>query len=91
MSCLTSARRAQIKARLEIKNTQLTNTYSLLDKLIADPNQMYRFDSGEGMQQASHKKLSDVEKLISSLESEINRLETKLAGKGIVNMNMRRC
>lgn len=90
MSCLSSARRASITARLVIKNGQLTAAYGLLDQLLADPNQMYRLDTGEGMQQASHKKLNDVEKMISTLESEINRLETKLAGKGIVNMNLRR-
>ena len=90
MSCLSSARRVQIAARLIIKNTQLTAAYALLDQLLADATQMYRLDTGEGMQQAQHKKLIDVEKIISTLESEINRLETKLAGKGIVNMNMRR-
>lgn len=90
MSCLSSAQRAKIAARLAIKNTQLTAAYALLDILLADPTHMYRFDSGEGMQQGQHKKLADVEKIISTLESEINRLETKLAGKGIVNMNLRR-
>lgn len=90
MSCLSSARRAQIAARLTIKNSQLIAAYALLDKLLADSTQMYRFDSGEGSQQATSKKLTDVEKIISTLESEINRLETKLSGKGIVNMNMRR-
>ena len=90
MSCLSSARRAQIKARLVIKNAQLTAANGLFDQLLADPNQSYRFDSGEGSQQSSHKKLIDAQNTVSILESEINRLETKLLGKGIVNMNLRR-
>ncbi len=90
MSCLSSARIAQIKARLVAKELQLKAANELFDKLLNNPYQMSRFDSGEGSQQSSQKKLTDVQKTISTLESEINRLEVKLARKGIVNMTMRR-
>lgn len=90
MSCLSPARIAQIKARIAAKQLQLTAADALLDELLKNPYQMSRFDSGEGSQQSSQKRLIDVQKTISTLESEINRLEAKLARKGIVNMNMRR-
>lgn len=90
MSSLSSARIAQIKQRLAVKELQLTAAYALLDELLANPYQMSRFDSGEGSQQSSQKKLTDAQKAISTLESEINRLQAKLARKGIVNMTMRR-
>lgn len=90
MSCLSPARIAQIKANLAVKELQLTAANELFSELLNNPYQMSRFDSGEGSQQSSQKKLTDVQKTISTLESEINRLDAKLARKGIVNMNMRR-
>lgn len=90
MSCLSSSRIAQLKARLTKKTAQLDAANLLYDELLTDSTESYRFDSGEGSQQAKSKKLSDVQDQISILESEIDRLQAKLAGKGIVNMNMRR-
>jgi uncharacterized small protein (DUF1192 family) len=90
MSCLSSSRIAQLKARLNKKTAQLDAANLLYDELLTDSTESYRFDSGEGSQQAKSKKLSDVQDQISILESEIDRLQAKLAGKGIVNMNMRR-
>jgi len=90
MSCLSSSRIAQLKARLTKKIAQLDAANLLYDELLSDSTESYRFDSGEGSQQAKSKKLSDVQDQISTLESEIDRLQAKLAGKGIVNMNMRR-
>ena len=90
MSCLSSARITQLKARLTKKIAQLDSANLLYDELLTDSTESYRFDSGEGSQQAKSRKLSDVQDQISTLESEIDRLQAKLAGKGIVNMNMRR-
>lgn len=90
MSCLSSSRIAQLKARLTKKLVQETAANLLYDELLTDSNESYRFDSGEGSQQAKARKLSEVQKQISTLESEIDRLQNKLSGKGIVNMNLRR-
>ncbi len=90
MSSFTSSRIAQLKARLKTKLAQLDAANLLYDELLTDSTESYRFDSGEGSQQAKSKKLSDVQDQISILESEIDRLQAKLSGKGIVNMNMRR-
>ena len=90
MTCLTPERKAQLKARLTKKIAQLAAANLLYDELLTDPTESYRFDSGEGSQQAKRKKLSTVQDQISILESEIDRLQTKLSGKGIVNMNLRR-
>ena len=90
MPCLSSSRITQLKARLTTKLTQLTAANSLYDELLTSSTESYRFDSGEGSQQEKSRKLSEVQDQISTLESEIDRLQAKLSGKGIVNMNMRR-
>lgn len=90
MSCYSSSRIAQLKTRLTRKSTQLDLANSLYDELLSDSTQSYRIDSGEGSQQEVTKKLNEVQDQISTLESEIDRLQAKLSGKGIVNMNMRR-
>lgn len=90
MACLSSSRRAQLNARLTQKNTQLTAANALYEQLLADPTASYRFDSGEGMQQTASKKLAEVSKQISKLETEVDRIQRQLGGGGIVNLNMRR-
>jgi len=90
MSCLSSSRITQLKARLTKKLAQLAAANLLYDELLTSSTESYRFDSGEGSQQEKSRKLSDVQGQISILESKIDRLQTKLVGKGIVNMNMRR-
>lgn len=90
MTCLSSAKVAALKARLTTKETQLVAANLLLETLLGDPNQSYRFDSGEGSQMASSKKISEAQNAISILESEINRILNKLSGRGLTNMTMRR-
>lgn len=90
MPCISSKTAAALKARLAIKEAQLTAADTLLTTLFGDPNQSYRFDSGEGSQMASSKKIKDVQASISVLESEITRILNKLSRRGLTNMNMRR-
>jgi hypothetical protein len=63
MSCLSSSRIAQLKARLTKKITQLDLANSLYDEVLTESTESYRFDSGEGSQQGKLRKLSEVYKL----------------------------
>lgn len=91
MGCpLSSARRAQLQANLATKQKQLIAANALMDHLLADPTSSSSIDTGEGRQQFSNRKLEDVQKQIDVLQSEINRIQNKLLGGGIVNMTLRR-
>ena len=60
------------------------------DKLLADPNESYKFDSGDGSQQAKKRKLSDLKEQIEKLEAEICALQSRLKGNGVVSVSTRR-
>lgn len=91
MSCLTTSRRSRLQARLDKKITQLALANAAYDDALGSGNvSSYRFDSGEGSQQTKFRSLEDMRKAIGVLESDINRLEQKLSGRGLTQHNMRR-
>lgn len=91
MSCLSSTRRAELIAQLNKKLAQLENLNAAYDDMIESGSiKSYRFDSGEGSQRVEYRSLDDVQKSISHLEAQIERLRTKLRGGGLSNLNLRR-
>lgn len=90
MACLTSNRRAQLKARLAKREASLVIVEATYDKLLASGVESYRFDSTEGEQQTKRRNLSEVKAQMDSLQAEVDNLRKALAGQGIVNMNLRR-
>ena len=82
--------RTRLKARLEKKQELLDKLYTTYDELISDGTESYRFDSGDGSQQAKKRKLAEVKSQIDQLESEIDSLCRRLAGKGLTNIALRR-
>jgi hypothetical protein len=89
MSICTS-RKAQLQARLVKKQAQLDAANDAYDALIANNVEDYKFDSNEGSQRAKRRRLEELTKLISTLESEIEALQNRLCGIGVITMNVRR-
>jgi len=52
--------------------------------------QSYRFDSGEGSQQTTYRRIDEVKRQLDRIDSEIERLWGKLENTGLVNINIRR-
>ena len=93
MSCLTSARRAELRARLVIKEAQLVKLNQAYEDAIDTGGiSSYRFDvgDGDGEQQTKYRSLEEISKVISSLEADIDRINRQLTGRGLSNMNLRR-
>ena len=77
------ARRTEYEEMLEVvKATYLSE--------LAVPTEEYRFNSGEGSQQARRRKLNDLKEQIEWLEGEIDLINRRLKGSGIVTLNVRR-
>lgn len=80
-----------LKERLVKKQAQLVILEDTYNKVIAEPVKKYRFDSGDGSQQAERLSPEDIKKQINQLESEIDAICRRLSGKGLTNVTLRRC
>lgn len=93
MSCLSSARRAELRARLVTKEAQLVKLNQAYDDAIDNGGiSSYRLGvgDGDGEQQTKYRGLGEISNAISALEADIDRINRQLAGRGLSNMNMRR-
>ena len=91
MSYLDPATRAGLTAQLLVKTAQRDAANATL--LAAAGNaevESYSFDSGEGKQTTKRRKPEDIHRLVRELDSEILRIQNRLGGQGVVNMNLRR-
>ncbi|MCK5604105.1 hypothetical protein KAR91_19615 [Candidatus Pacearchaeota archaeon] len=94
MSCLTPARRASLERQRDILIAQIT---SLQEDYIAitgstgsEGMQSGKFDSGEGSQSFTMRDPGEILETIQQAEANLARIENKLAGRGLVSVNMRR-
>lgn len=91
MTCISATRKAFWEAQLAKKYTQLdvanTNYEELLARNAADYSLNTRM---EGDQRVKIQDLDRLKRQIVILEREIDGLEQKLAGGGIMNLNLRR-
>lgn len=83
-------KKERLLKRLERIDTQLGIAYDTYEKLLAEDNQSYRFDSGEGSQQTRKRNPEDIKKQIESLESEAEKIRRRLKGLGLVGMSVNR-
>jgi hypothetical protein len=90
MTCISQSRRAEIIAAIEKKQAQLAIVQATYERALAQENESYTFDSGEGRQQAKFRGLDKIADQIDRLESQIAALQRKLSGTGVVNVNLRR-
>lgn len=84
------SRTQELKAKLAKKEQQLELAEATYEKLLSDPNESYRFDSGDGSQSTKKRKLDELKTQIDQLESEIDNLKRRLAGKGLTRVSLRR-
>ncbi len=90
MSCLSRSRRTTLQLRLAKREASLVIVEATYDELLATGVEEYKFDSTEGRQETRRRELDDVKKQIDALTAEIDSITRKLAGRGIVNLNLRR-
>ena len=90
MSCLSTTVRAEKEAELAKYIARLAKYEAALDSALDSGLESYRFDSGEGSQQAKLMSTDKLEKGIGFLQSRINRLSGELRGTGVMTTNMRR-
>ena len=90
MSCLSTTTRTEKEAELAKHIARLARYEAALDSALDSGLESYRFDSGEGSQQAKMLSIDKLEKNIGFLQSRINRLRGELRGTGVMTTNMRR-
>lgn len=83
-------RRQQLVDRLARREASLALAEATYNDLLNTGVESYRFDSTEGEQQAKRRKLNEVKRQIDELTSEIDSLQRKLNGGGLVNLGLRR-
>lgn len=89
MAFFTASRKAAIEAKITKKEAQLLKLETAYDEASTQIAE-YRFDSGEGSQRTEYRGLGEISKEMERLEKEIDALQRKLLGIGVVNMNLRR-
>lgn len=90
MPCLTRSRRITLQLRLAKREASLAIVEDTYDELLANGIEEYKFDSTEGRQETRRRKLTDLKAQIDSLTAEIDSITRKLAGRGVINLNLRR-
>ena len=80
----------RLEDRLAKKEASLEIAYTAYDKLLAETNGSYRFDSGEGSQSTKKRELEDLKKQIEYLESQVDGLRRRLSGLGLTRITLSR-
>lgn len=84
-----TTRRTRLQTQLTRTQTLLTALYENYGELIALPAS-YAFDSGEGSQRTTQRKINDMLENIQQLEATESHLINELSGMGLVNVRLRR-
>lgn len=90
MSCLSTSMRNMYLARLAKKQQQLEVAEATYERLLEQDVESYRFDPGDATQQAKRRKIKELSDEIDRLELQIDRIQRKLNGSGLVNFTLRR-
>jgi len=90
MGYLNSTERSTLIERRTEYETMLETVKATYTAELENPVEEYRFDSGEGSQRAKRRKLSELKEQIEWLEGEIDLINRRLKGSGIVTLNVRR-
>lgn len=89
MACILSSTRTRLIARIAKNEELLEKAETALSNALNHIKE-FRLDTGEGSQKTEYKDPRQLQQIIDSLESSIERDYRRLNGTGIVNMNLRR-
>lgn len=90
MGCLSSQQISDINAEIATLSTRLAALNTAYTGAISGGIESYRLDSGENASAVKYRSLEDMQRAIDSTSSRIKTLKNQLAGRGIVNLNLRR-
>ena len=79
-----------LQNRLTRKCATLEKLYDTLDKLAINPKARVEMDTGDGRVEYTNLNLTTINKNIHTMENEIDMIQRKLNGTGIVSFNLRR-
>ena len=83
-------RKSRLRAQLAKVQTALASLYEQLAEQSASSVQSYQFDSGDGSQRTTRRKLSEIQDQIERLEATEDWLTRELGGLGLVVTQLRR-
>lgn len=83
-------RKSRLQAQLVKVQAALTSLYDQLTEQSASSVQSYQFDSGDGSQRTTRRKLSEIQDQIERLEATEDWLTRELGGLGLVVTQLRR-
>lgn len=91
MACLTSAQRTSLLAQKTTLEAQLALANTAYDEALAAMSvKSYRFDPGGATQQATRRDPKELQSIIDGIEARLDRVNSRLAGTGLMNMSLRR-
>ena len=85
-----SAKKARLIARKTTLETQITTLETTQSSLLASEVEEYRYDSGEGSQKVTRRKLKEISDQLDKLYATLESVCRQLANIGIVNIRLRR-
>lgn len=83
-------RKARLKAQLAQVQAALTSLYTQLGEQAISSVQSYQFDSGDGSQRTTRRKLSEIQDQIERLEATEEHLINELYNMGLTSVQVRR-
>jgi hypothetical protein len=85
-----SLRKARLQAQLAKVQAALASLYDQMTEASLSGVESYAFDSGEGSQRTTRRKLSDIQDAIDRLQATEAHLINELYGMGLVSITLRR-
>lgn len=83
-------RKSRLRAQLAKVQTALASLYDQLTEQSASSVQSYQFDSGDGSQRTTRRKLSEIQDQIEKLEATEEHLINELYNMGLTSIQVRR-
>jgi len=83
-------RKSRLKEQLLKVQTALASLYDQLTEQSASSVQSYQFDSGDGSQRTTRRKLSEIQDQIERLEATEEHLINELYNMGLTSIQLRR-
>jgi len=83
-------RKSRLRAQLAKVQTALASLYDQLTEQSASSVQSYQFDSGDGSQRTTRRKLSEIQNQIEVLEASEEHIINELYNMGLTSIQVRR-